>query len=54
MAVRLRCDPQLTICHETMGGLIASLDLEVGEVVQKWLDANEATWKAWTDLRRLR
>ena len=34
-----------------MGGLIAEIDLEgreLGEVVQAWLDANAATWQAWT------
>jgi glycine betaine/proline transport system substrate-binding protein len=39
------------IDNESMGGLIAAIDLEgrdLGEVVQEWLDANEPTWQAWT------
>jgi glycine betaine/proline transport system substrate-binding protein len=34
-----------------MGNLIAEVDLEgreVSEVVQEWLDANQATWQPWT------
>ena len=39
------------IDNETMGNLIAEVDLEgreVSEVVQEWLDQNQETWKAWT------
>jgi glycine betaine/proline transport system substrate-binding protein len=39
------------IDNETMGNLIAEVDLEgreVSEVVQEWLDGNQETWKAWT------
>ena len=42
---------EFKIDNETMGGLIAAIDLEgrdLGEVVQEWLDANEDTWQAWT------
>jgi glycine betaine/proline transport system substrate-binding protein len=43
------------IDNETMGGLIASVDLEgreLGEVVQEWLDANQDAWQAWTACAR--
>jgi glycine betaine/proline transport system substrate-binding protein len=40
-----------TIDNETMGNLIAAVDLEGGEVadvVQGWLDENQDTWQGWT------
>ena len=39
------------IDNDTMGNLIAEVDLEgreVAEVVQEWLDANQDTWQPWT------
>lgn len=38
------------IDNDTMGGLIAQVDLDgksVEDVVNAWMDANEATWKPW-------
>ena len=40
-----------TIDNATMGQLVAEVDLEgksVDEVVDAWMDANEATWQSWT------
>jgi glycine betaine/proline transport system substrate-binding protein len=39
------------IDNQTMGSLIAKVDLEgqaVEQVVQDWLDANKAVWEPWT------
>jgi glycine betaine/proline transport system substrate-binding protein len=39
-----------TIDNDTMGGMIARIDLDgepLDDVVADWMDANEATWMAW-------
>lgn len=39
-----------TIDNDTMGALITKVDLEgmpIEDVVDEWMDANEATWQAW-------
>ncbi|MGA0542000.1 ABC transporter substrate-binding protein [Neotabrizicola sp. VNH66] len=39
-----------TIDNDTMGGMIAKVDLEgqpIEDVVNEWMDANEAVWSAW-------
>lgn len=41
-----------TIDNETMGGLIALVDLEGGtveDIVEEWLWENEDTWRAWVE-----
>jgi hypothetical protein len=43
---------RFTMDNETMGNLIVQVDLEnreVDQVVQEWLEQNEATWKPWTE-----
>lgn len=39
-----------TIDNDAMGAMIAKVDLEgaaIEDVVNEWMDANEATWSAW-------
>ncbi|NGM45732.1 ABC transporter substrate-binding protein [Rhodobacter sp. SGA-6-6] len=39
-----------TIDNDTMGAMIAKVDLDgesIEDVVDEWMDANEATWSAW-------
>ncbi len=39
-----------TIDNATMGAMVAKVDLEgmaIEDVVNEWMDANEATWSAW-------
>ena len=51
VALRLRRDPRVQDRQRDHGRPDRSVDLEgreVGEVVQEWLDANQATWQTWT------